>query len=103
MRHTLLLHDQTDRQRIDAVRRDFVANASHELKTPVAGIQALSDALTVTIDRWEGGTGLGLSIVRHAVERHGGSVRVASLLGEGTAFTVQLPVQPPAAPPTPIR
>jgi two-component system sensor histidine kinase SenX3 len=42
--------------------------------------------------RETGGTGLGLSIVKHAVERHGGSIRVTSLLGEGTAFTVRLPV-----------
>ncbi len=248
----LLLRDQTDRQRIDAVRRDFVANASHEMKTPVAGIQALADALAVTIEqrqhersgelarrlneeagrlgrlitellalrrleeegerawrpvdlvtsvedeiervreraarrgidvvcdvpesalvagsepdlrlvisnllenavgynreggrvevtlrsrdgawllevadtgigiprqeldriferfyrvdiarsRAEGGTGLGLSIVRHAVERHGGSIRVTSILGEGTTFSVHLPVQPPATPPAPFR
>jgi signal transduction histidine kinase len=42
--------------------------------------------------RETGGTGLGLSIVRHAVERHGGTIRVDSLLGEGTAFTVRLPI-----------
>jgi len=42
--------------------------------------------------RATGGTGLGLSIVRHAVERHGGSVQVASALGEGSTFTVTLPV-----------
>jgi two-component system phosphate regulon sensor histidine kinase PhoR len=45
--------------------------------------------------RETGGTGLGLSIVRHAVERHGGHIRVDSLLGEGTTFTVTLPVEPP--------
>ncbi len=45
--------------------------------------------------RETGGTGLGLSIVRHAVERHGGSIRVDSLLGEGSTFTVTLPVEPP--------
>ena len=42
--------------------------------------------------RATGGTGLGLSIVRHAVERHGGNVHVTSALGEGTTFTVTLPV-----------
>jgi signal transduction histidine kinase len=42
--------------------------------------------------RETGGTGLGLSIVRHAVERHGGTIGVHSLLGEGTTFTVALPV-----------
>ncbi len=41
-----------------------------------------------------GGTGLGLSIVRHAVESHGGSIEVRSVLGEGTTFTVTLPIEP---------
>lgn len=241
----LIVTDRTDRRLVDAVRRDFVANASHELKTPASGIQALAEGLTATIPRdperavelaahlereaerlshlvhdlidlrrleeavtedsrtavdiaavardevarhareaeerdisvavtlpdgamaaaveedvrlivanlmdnaiaynraeghvevelddidgaWElrvtdtgigiprqdldriferfyrvdiarsreaGGTGLGLSIVRHAAERHGGSVRVESILGEGTTFRVTLPVEPPA-------
>ena len=43
--------------------------------------------------RATGGTGLGLSIVRHAVERHGGTIGVDSLLGEGTTFTLTLPIQ----------
>jgi signal transduction histidine kinase len=42
--------------------------------------------------RQAGGTGLGLSLVRNAVERHGGAVRVSSVLGEGSTFTVELPV-----------
>ncbi|WP_124727293.1 ATP-binding protein [Staphylospora marina] len=39
-----------------------------------------------------GGTGLGLSIVRHLVQAHGGRVSVRSRQGEGTVFTVELPV-----------
>lgn len=42
--------------------------------------------------RETGGTGLGLSIVRHAVERHNGTVQVESALGEGTTFRVTLPI-----------
>jgi signal transduction histidine kinase len=43
--------------------------------------------------RETGGTGLGLSIVRHVVENHGGTVRVKSEVGLGSAFTVRLPIQ----------
>ena len=40
-----------------------------------------------------GGTGLGLSIVQQIVRLHAGSVTVASEMGKGTTFTVQLPVK----------
>ena len=41
----LLLDDVTEERRVDAVRRDFVANVSHELKTPVGALQLLAEAL----------------------------------------------------------
>jgi two-component system, OmpR family, sensor histidine kinase SenX3 len=41
----LALRDVTPTRRLDAVRRDFVANASHELKTPIASIQALAETM----------------------------------------------------------
>jgi two-component system sensor histidine kinase SenX3 len=51
--------------------------------------------------RATGGTGLGLSIVRHVAANHGGSVRVSSVEGEGSAFVLELPaVRIPDAMPT---
>jgi len=46
------------------------------------------------------GSGLGLTIVRRLVDAHGGTVAVASRVGEGTTVTILLPVslQPAAAP-----
>ncbi len=62
--------------------------------------------------RETGGTGLGLAIVKHVVQRHGGELRVESVLGSGSTFTLRLPASrvrrdlsaPPAArdlPPAP--
>ncbi|MHB1536489.1 MAG: sensor histidine kinase [Acidimicrobiales bacterium] len=42
--------------------------------------------------RSTGGTGLGLAIVRHVAANHGGSVEVTSIEGEGSAFTLRLPI-----------
>jgi two-component system sensor histidine kinase SenX3 len=41
----IVVSDITDARRVEAVRRDFVANASHELKTPAASIQAAAETL----------------------------------------------------------
>ena len=38
-------------------------------------------------------TGLGLAIAREMVEAHGGEIYVASIIGEGSIFTIQLPIE----------
>ena len=43
--------------------------------------------------RATGGTGLGLSIVKHVAATHGGEVRVWSVEGEGSTFTMSLPAK----------
>ena len=40
-----LFRDESEAARIDAVRRDFVANISHELKTPIGALSLLSEAV----------------------------------------------------------
>ncbi len=45
----LVLHDVTEIRRLEAVRRDFVANVSHELKTPLTSISGYAE--TILADR----------------------------------------------------
>ena len=40
-----------------------------------------------------GGTGLGLAITKNAVVAHGGAIKVQSVVGEGTTFTVRIPLR----------
>jgi two-component system, OmpR family, sensor histidine kinase SenX3 len=47
--------------------------------------------------RETGGSGLGLSIVRHVMANHGGQVSVASVEGEGSTFTLHVPLASTAA------
>jgi len=42
--------------------------------------------------RASGGTGLGLAIVKHIVERHRGRLDISSEQGQGTCFTVRIPI-----------
>jgi len=45
-----LVEDRTRERRVEAVRRDFVANVSHELKTPVGAIKLLAEAASDAAD-----------------------------------------------------
>ena len=49
----LLAEDRTEAHRLDEVRRDFVANISHELKTPIASVSLLAEALDHAADEPE--------------------------------------------------
>jgi len=50
-RALVVVSDVTDRRRIDEMRRDFVTNASHELKTPVASILAAAETLRLAVEK----------------------------------------------------
>lgn len=60
----LLIEDQTRARRVEEVRRDFISNVSHELKTPVGGLSLLAEAVLDAKDDPE------------AVERFAGRMRV---------------------------
>lgn len=42
---TLVLHDITEQKKLEQIRKDFVANVSHELKTPITSIKGFSETL----------------------------------------------------------
>ncbi|WP_193596671.1 sensor histidine kinase [Microbacterium sp. YJN-G] len=46
----LIIRDVTERERLDQMRTDFVANTSHELKTPVASVSLLAEAIESAAD-----------------------------------------------------
>ena len=46
----LVIRDVTERERLDQMRNDFVANTSHELKTPVGAVSLLAEAIESASD-----------------------------------------------------
>jgi two-component system sensor histidine kinase SenX3 len=71
----LLLADVSELRRLEAVRRDFVANVSHELKTPVGALTLLAEAIQDAADE-------PAMVARFAARiQHEGS-RLAKLVGE---------------------
>ncbi|HHT00250.1 MAG TPA: phosphate regulon sensor histidine kinase PhoR, partial [Thiomicrospira sp.] len=42
--------------------------------------------------RVTGGTGLGLAIVKHVLERHGAELHIDSVLGKGSVFRCEFPM-----------
>ncbi len=95
-RHLLLLaEDRTEARRLEAIRRDFVVNASHELKTPVGALGLLAETVEQAADDPE------------AVRRFAGRIQVESArLGALVQDIIELSrvqVGQPLGPPEPVR
>lgn len=69
------LDDQSEQARMEASRRDFVANVSHELKTPVAAMGVLAEALLESTDD-------AATVQRFGRTLHTESQRMAGMIGE---------------------
>lgn len=67
--------DESENQRLEAARRDFVANVSHELKTPVGGMALLSEALTQGADDPE-------QVAYFGKKLHKEALRLAEMINE---------------------
>ncbi|MEX2658465.1 MAG: histidine kinase dimerization/phospho-acceptor domain-containing protein, partial [Acidimicrobiales bacterium] len=69
-----VIDDVSERRRLEAVRRDFVANISHELKTPVGALGLLAETITAETDP---------AVTRRLAERMTGEAfRVARIIDD---------------------
>jgi len=90
----VLVDDQSDIKRIDAIRRDFVANVSHELKTPVGALGLLSEAVAEAFDDPE-------AVRRFAQRMQHESLRLSHLVQELIDLS-RLESQDPLREPQPV-
>ena len=84
--------------------RENTAQALVEIKVADTGAGIPPDRLRMIFepffttkepdDEGHGGTGLGLSVCRQIIEQHQGRIRVESLVGKGSTFTLKLPIHP---------
>lgn len=72
----LVLHDVTEIKSLERIRTDFVANASHELKTPITAIRGLSETVVgdPTVDR--------STLVQFMERIHAQSIRLSQLISD---------------------
>ncbi len=71
----VLISDESEAQRVHDVRRDFVANISHELKTPIGALSLLSEAVLGSKDDPE-------SVVKFATRMQSEAKRLTDLVQE---------------------
>ena len=71
----ILIFDDSEMRRLDAIRRDFVANISHELKTPIGALSILSEAVLGAADDPE-------AITRFATRMQTEAKRLSDLVQE---------------------
>ena len=71
----VLVSDESEARRINAVRRDFVANVSHELKTPIGALGLLSEAILRAKDQPD-------AVVKFATRMQHESKRLTELVQE---------------------
>lgn len=71
----ILVRDQTAARRLDETRRDFVANISHELKTPVGALSLLAETISECTDEPE-------AVARFSAQMRREAARLATLVQE---------------------
>lgn len=93
----VIAEDLGEEQRVNAMRRDFIANVSHELKTPIAAISLLSEAVHEAADEPDRVRGFAQTLMKES-QRLGNLSRDIIQLSEA-----QGTVQPEDREPVPLR
>ena len=96
----VVVHDTTDVHRLHQVRRDFVANVSHELRNPLATIQAAAETLASLGDHDVEDRAALISAISRQTERMGAIVR--DLLDLARVESGQYPIHLEDADPGPV-
>ena len=90
-----LIHDVTDTRRVESVRRDFVANVSHELKTPLGALGLLAETMASADD---------VEVVRRLAEQLvRESVRLGRIVDDLLDLSLIEAQEAPTREPTPVR
>jgi two-component system phosphate regulon sensor histidine kinase PhoR len=92
----VVLHDVSDLRRLEAVRRDFVANVSHELKTPITAVQGLIETMQTDTEMDPGTRQSFLKRVRAQVSRLGTLVSDLLTLSRIESGTIAGPSERPS-------
>lgn len=87
-----LAHDH-ERGMVDLIVRDFGKGMDHATLTRI--FEPYFTTKSGPDDSGKGGTGLGLATCRQIIEAHQGRIRVESTVGQGTCFTLKLPIAVP--------
>jgi two-component system sensor histidine kinase SenX3 len=90
-----IIDDVSDRRRLEAVRRDFVANVTHELKSPVAALGLLAETLATEYDP---------AIARRLAQRMvGDAMRLARIIDDLLELSRVEAEQTPVREPVPVH
>ncbi len=91
----VLVDDRTEARRVEEVRRDFVANVSHELKTPIGALQLLAEAVADAAEDPEA--------VQHFAEHMGREAQRLATLVQEIIDLSRLQVADALHPPEPVE
>jgi two-component system phosphate regulon sensor histidine kinase PhoR len=90
----MVLHDITELRRLERTRRDFVANVSHEFKTPLTAIQGFAETLLAGAIQDKKNSGRFLEIIRDHAMRLGRVTNDLLKLSQIEAGRLQLDMRP---------